>query len=86
MLLLDRCTFSHRFTFKDYLRIFKQAEKVRNKKDQGKDSIQGEKILSRDQIIIFFNEIAKLMYLDQNNCQAKFYSDFLGEKVDTNDG
>jgi hypothetical protein len=47
MLLLDRSIFSHRFTFKDYYEIFKRAILVKNKKDLGKDSLQGERILGR---------------------------------------
>jgi|LakMenEpi03Aug12_release.lakeMendotaPanAssembly.Ray.scaffolds.fasta_scaffold531502_1 hypothetical protein len=41
MLLLDRSVFCHRFTFKDYYTIYERALKIKNKKDLGKDMIQG---------------------------------------------
>lgn len=41
MLLLDRSVFSHRFTFKDYYQIFNQSQSMKNKKDLGKDMLQG---------------------------------------------
>lgn len=55
MLLLDRSVFCHRFTFKDYYDIFVRATTVKNKKDLGKDMLQGERILGREQIIYLFN-------------------------------
>lgn len=36
MLLLDRCVFSQRFTFKSYHDIFVKAQNVKNLKDIGK--------------------------------------------------
>lgn len=47
MLLLDRNAFSHRFTFRDYRDVFNRAVSIKNKKDLGKDSLQGESIVGR---------------------------------------
>ena len=62
MMLLDRCVFSHKFTFGDFQQIFNNAIKVKNKKDLGKDLLQGERILGREQFIFLLTEIAKKMY------------------------
>lgn len=73
MLLIDRNAFSHRFTFKDYREIFRRALGLKNKKDLGKDSLQGERIVGREQLIYIFNEIGKMIYRGDSHSQDKFY-------------
>lgn len=62
------------------------ALKVKNKKDLGKEELQGEKILGREQFIFLLNEIAKILYKHIPNSQEKFYNEFLSEKFDVNEG
>ena len=54
MLLLDRGNFSHRFTIGNYLQLFEKAQKVKNKKSLDKETVQGERIMGREQLIFIF--------------------------------
>jgi hypothetical protein len=73
MLLLDRSVFSHRFTYKDYHQIFNQSQTMKNKKDLGKDMLQGERIVGREQLMYIFAEIGKLIFKPDTHYQDKFY-------------
>lgn len=62
MFLLDRSLFSHRFTFAKYCDIFEQSQKVKNKKSLDKETVQGERIVGREQLIFIFQAIAKMLF------------------------
>lgn len=74
MLLLDRGIFSHRFTFASLIDLFEKAQNVKNKKSLDKESVQGERIVGREQLIFIFHEISKLLYRTHPAYQEKFYN------------
>lgn len=55
MLLLDRGIFSHRFTFSTFCEIFEHSQKVKNKVAFDKETVQGERIVGREQLIFIFH-------------------------------
>lgn len=42
---------------------------MRNKKDLGKDMLQGERIVGREQLMYIFGEIGKLVFRPDTNFQ-----------------
>jgi hypothetical protein len=71
MLLLDRCIFSQKFSFRKYYDIFERARNVKNAKDPGKEVLQGERIVGKEQIIFIFEQIAQELYSVKGNHQIK---------------
>lgn len=86
MLLIDRCVFNHKFTFAKFCTLFDEAQAVKNKKPLDKETLQGERIIGREQFIYILNEIAKILFKPAAHYKDKFYKMFLSEKIDVDEG
>ena len=85
-LLLDRCVFNTKFTLTEFHPLFLEALKVRPAKPVEKSEVQGEKVLSKEQLIFLLNEAAKILHKPDPNFLDRFYSNFLSEKMEIENG
>lgn len=49
-------------------------------------TLQDEKIITKDQLIAMFNEMAKVLFKADTKYLHRFYNTFLSEKVDSENG
>ena len=67
MLLLERGVFNTKFTLTEFHPLFEACLKVKPAKPNEKTEVQGEKIITREQLLFLLNEAAVLLYKPDPN-------------------
>ena len=85
-LMLDRCMFNTKLTLAHFHTLFESATLVKPAPPEAKREVQGERTISKEQLIFLFNEAAKLLYSPNPNYKERFFQTFLSEKIESDNG
>ena len=86
-MLLDRCIFINRLSFRKFVQIFESASKIvskTQKKDSQSPADQSERALSREQFVHFMGELGHFLYREDKHYLERIFEDLLTQKVEAN--
>lgn len=83
-MLLDRCIFSNRLSFRKFIELFEGATKVASKmqRKEAQPTEQIERALSREQFVHFMGELGHFLYREDKNYQEHIFNDLLTQKLE----